>query len=68
MSSLLARQLCLEVMNESVFLSVYDERLIMKYSTYWKESAMLWENIPYVKLYEYNKKYVLSEVEGCGKF
>lgn len=56
--------LCLEVMNVSVFLSVYDEILIVKYGTYRKESAILWENIPYVKLHEYSKKYVYLMLKG----
>jgi hypothetical protein len=51
-------------MNVSVFLSVYGERLIVKYVLYRKESAILWENIPYVKLYEYNQNYIYLKLNG----
>jgi len=61
MSSLIAR-LYLEVMNVSIFLSVCGERLIMKYVMHWKESAVLWESIPYVKLYEYT--YLLHDAKS----
>jgi len=51
-------------MNLSVFLSVCGERLIVKYVVYWKESAILWESIPYVKLYGYNQNYIYLKLKG----
>ena len=52
-------------MNVNVLLSVYGERLIMKYVMYRKESAILWENILYVKLCEDNHNYISLKSKGC---
>lgn len=68
--SILRARLDLEVMNVSVLLSVYGERLNVKYVMYRKESAIFWENIPYVKLYEYNQNYICLKLKvywGSGE-